>query len=398
MLGQQSLPEPVCLGNPHPVKGRDGILDRLRPLLVRRVRKRPDVEVLVHFILEIELGPVQPVGSAQLVGQGEHIRIVAARSRSEKLGRDGPYGEQVYERCPNGLEALVLLVRSSSGSSTSTSTSSGGRRQRRERNECRACRRRPRGIGVLEEALFLLVCSAGRLSGQTGGLSARGRPAVSGAQGSHLVNGSDQGSPARLLALLEGVEAALEVCEGLVGGRSGLFGLLHLQAMAEHAREVEASVCAGSGILALALAAAVLVYLRARGLGIGVEGRRLGVYEQRRVFPQPQTRSSGGWQRRVVEHLEQVCEGRLGEVEPEELGGRSVAVQRQAAVRHCQSHPRLLDSSSPRPAVVLLFFLLVGLSWAFWVLAGPPSAAKVGLGGIEAARHPRTGPAAGQAV
>lgn len=288
----------------------------------------------------------------------------------------------MYERCANGLEALVLSV-------------SSRRWQRRERSECRARRGRSRGIGVLEEALFLLVRSAGRLSGQAGGLSARGRPAVSGAQGSHLVNGSDQGSPARLFALLEGVEAALEVCEGLVRGRSGLFGLLHLQAMAEHAREVEASILALALALAvaviLALAAAVLVYLRARGLRIGVKGGRLGVYEQRRVFPQPQTRSSGGWQRRVVEHLEQVCEGRLGEVEPEELGGRSVAVQRQAAVRHCQSHR--LVSSSPRLLVclTLLFVWLVcrsvGLSEG---VAGPPSAAKVGLGGIEAARHSRT--------
>lgn len=194
----------------------------------------------------------------------------------------------MYERCPYGLETLAVLVDRLGGGGSSG-------KQGREREQSRAGGRRPGRIGVLEEAFLLLVCSAGRLSGQAGGLSPRGRPAVPGAQGPHLVDGSNQRCPARLLALLKSVEAAFEVGEGLVGGSSGLFGLLDLQTMAEDAREVEA--------VTLAVAGAMLVYLRTGGLGIGVEGGRLGVYEQRRVFSQPQTGSRGSGRGLVVEDL-----------------------------------------------------------------------------------------------
>lgn len=93
MFGQQHLPEPVTFGYTHPVKGGDGVLDHLRPLLVSRIREGPDIEVLVGLVLEVELGSVETVGRAVLVRQGEHVGGVAAGSSGKKLGRDGPYGE-----------------------------------------------------------------------------------------------------------------------------------------------------------------------------------------------------------------------------------------------------------------------------------------------------------------
>lgn len=125
-LGEQHLPLFVGARDTHPIEGRDGVLNGLLSVFLRRVGEIPHIKILVGFVFEVEFVPIVSVFNTILLGQGRAVIERGAGHAGEEFDGDSADGKEVNEGDLEGIEANSIFILCRGGGSRSEGRDRGG--------------------------------------------------------------------------------------------------------------------------------------------------------------------------------------------------------------------------------------------------------------------------------